>query len=156
MLTTIASLLGGKLADTLLNKALGAFEAYSRKEISLEELRTRLHQAMMETFAEVEKAHADALAKTFGAFMDTMGKSLLVRAVWASVTLSQLLVLLWHQVGIPAVVYFTGHPYPSSGTTVEWAYLLLAGCVGLGPVVLRAGPGGSAGLVAGLKSLVGR
>lgn len=147
MLSAIFSAVGGQLVDSLLGRVTGLFEAYFKKQISEAELRTKLHMALLETVREVEKAHADALAKTYASFMDAMKQSLLLQVVWAAVTLSQLFVLLWHQFGIPYIVYYMREAgngdfrYPSSGTTVEWSYLLLAACVGMGPVVLRSGPG---------------
>jgi len=71
--------------------------------------------------------------------MQAMVQSKLMQVVWDSVVISQTLVLLWHQIGIPALCYHVGNKacYPSSGTTVEWAYLLVAVCV-------RAGSGHAA------------
>lgn len=156
MLTTIFSAVGGKIIDSLLGKITGVFEAYFKKQISLEELKTKVSTAMLETFAEVEKAHADALAKTYTAFMGAVVQSKIMQAMWASVVGSQLFVLLWHQFGIPFIVFmgWTAR-YPSSGTTVEWAYLLLAACLGMGPVVLRSGPG-AGNLTERLKGLIGK
>lgn len=141
MLSALAGTVITQIASTFIGKALDAFVAYNNKQISMEELRTRVQEAMLDSFKAAEVAHADALAKTYASFMQTLAQSRLMQAVWASVVISQLFVLLWHQVGIPAYVELTGHRYPSSGTTVEWAYLLLAACLGMGPVVLRNGPG---------------
>lgn len=133
IITTIAPLLIGKLAD--------AFSAYEKKQISLAELNARVAQSLMESFTEVMKSEGDTLAKTFASFGEVMKNSKLVRMVWAIVVLSQLGVLLWLQVGISAVVYWKGGTWPSAGATGDWAYLLIAGLLGLGPVVLNAGPG---------------
>ena len=141
MLSALAGTVITQVASAFIGKALDAFVVYNNKQISMEELRTRVQQAMLDSFKEIEVAHADALAKTYASFMQTMAQSRLMQAVWASVVISQLFVLLWHQIGIPAYVELVGHRYPSSGTTVEWAYLLLAACLGMGPVVLRSGPG---------------
>lgn len=154
MLTAIVSALGGNLVNGLIDRLTKPFEMYLNKQISIEELRTQVLKQMLTTFAEVEKSHAETLAKTYASFMQAAEKSLLMKVVWASATLSQLFVLLWHQMGIPAVVYFTGHGYPSSGSTVEWAYALLAACLGMGPVVLRTGPGSN--LLDKLKGSIGK
>jgi hypothetical protein len=53
-----------------------------------------------------------------------------MQPVWASVVLSQTGVLCAYQLGFVP---------PAQG--IEWAYALLAGLCGLGPVVLRHGPG---------------
>lgn len=134
----------GSLVDKLIAPFTDLFKAYINKEITVEELRTRMVAAMLSSFTQVEVAHSEALAKTYGDFMQAATKSRLMRVVWASVALSQLAVLLWHQIGIPAFAYYTGHAYPSSGTTVNWAYALLGFCIGAGPIVLRTGPGEAA------------
>lgn len=142
MLSTIIGAVGGQLVDVLLGRITGLFESYFKKEISLEELRAGVLKSLLQTVSEVEKSHAETLAKTYATFMQAMVQSRLMQVVWASATLSQLFVLLWHQVGIPFIVFmgWTAR-YPSSGTTVEWSYLLLGACLGLGPLVLRGGPG---------------
>lgn len=133
IIMALVPILTGSLAD--------AFKAYEQKQITLAELNAKVQQSLISAFAEVQKSQSAALAATFASFMDGAKNSALMRAVWAAVVLSELVVLLWHQLGIPAVVYLTGHGYPGSGTTVEWAYLLIAACLGLGPVVLNKGPG---------------
>jgi hypothetical protein len=133
IIMALVPILTGSLAD--------AFKAYEQKQITLAELNAKVQESLISAFAEVQKSQSAALAQTFASFMDGAKNSALMRAVWASVVLSELAVLLWHQAGIPALVYLTGHTYPGSGTTVEWAYLLVAACLGLGPVVLNKGPG---------------
>jgi len=133
LVSAIAPLLIGKLGD--------AFIAYEKKQISLAELNARVSQALMECFSEVMRSQSDALAKTFATFGDIMKNSRLVRIVWATVVLSQCAVLVFQQVGVPAIVYFGGGEWPSAGATIDWAYLLIVGLCGLGPVVLNAGPG---------------
>ncbi len=160
MLSAIFSSLGGAIIDKFFGNALKAFEMYNNKVISLEELKTKLYIELVEAVKSVEVAHAEALAKTYASFMGALEKSKLMQVVWASVTISQLLVLLWHQVGIPWFVLLMqqtvpGWKYPSSGTTVDWAYLLLAACIGAAPVLLRAGPG-AGNLADRMKALVGK
>jgi hypothetical protein len=142
----LASIFTGPVLGTLLDKIIGpfvdCFKAYEQKQISEAELRAKVSEILINSFGDVEKTHAQELSKTYATFMASLDKSLLLRVVWASTTISQLLVLLWHQVGIPAIVAvgIIDH-YPSSGSTVEWAYALLGACLGLGPLVLRTGPG---------------
>ncbi|MGY3607687.1 MULTISPECIES: hypothetical protein [unclassified Bradyrhizobium] len=142
MLSAIASALGGQIIDSLLGKITGVFQAYFNKQITQAQLRAQLLTALVETFGEIEKAHADVLAKTYASFMDAAKTSPLLQRVWAIATLSQLFVLVWHQFVIPFIVFMgLTARYPSSGTTVEWAYLLVGALLGLGPLVLRNGPG---------------
>lgn len=144
MLSSIFGTIAGTLVDKLIAPFTDIFKAYINKEITVEELRSRMVGVMLSSATQVEVAHSEALTKTYSDFMQAATKSRLMRYVWAAVALSQLGVLLWHQVGIPAIVYLTGHSYPSSGTTVQWAYALLGFCIGAGPLVLRTGPGEAA------------
>jgi len=143
------------ITGNLFDKVADTFQAYFNKQISREEAQAKVSLALASAFAEVEKSHADSIARTFASFMDAAKTSLLLRIGWFLVVTTQLSVLIWHQVGIPAYVHIVGGSYPSSGTTVEWAYLLLAACLGMGAVLLRSGPG-VGNLADRLKSLVVR
>lgn len=143
-----------QFAEGLVGKITGAFEAYFQKQITEAQLKAQVTEAALQTFKEVEVSANETLAKTYASFMGAAANNSLIRSVWAAVVLSQLAVLLWHQVGIPAYVHFSGHSWPSSGTTVEWAYLLVAALCGLGPLVLRSGPGAAS--VGGIKSILRR
>lgn len=160
MLGAIFSSLGGAIIDKFFGNALKAFELYNNKQISMEELKVRLQTALVMAVKDVEVAHAQALASTYASFMGAVKESKILQWTLATVTLSQLLVLLWHQVGIPWFVLLMrqtipNFQYPSSGTTVDWAYLLLAACIGAGPVMLRAGPGAGS-LTDRFKALTGK
>lgn len=161
MLSTIFSAIGGQIVDGILGRITGAFEAYFKKQISMEELRTKVLHSLIETVRDVEVAHAELIAKTFESFQVTLRQSPIIQWVWVIVVLSQLIVLVWHQVGIPAFAFFvlqgTGERYPSSGSTVEWAYALIAFMFGAGAILLRTGPGaGSGGLIDNLKAAIGK
>lgn len=140
MFASIASMLAGPMIEKLLGPFTDIFKQYLSNQITREELKNRLQIELVKSSKEVEVEHAKAITDTYSSFMTTAAKSPLMQRVWAIVVLSQLLVLLFHQVGIPFIVYVTGRGYPSSGTTVEWAYLLLGFCLGAGPLILRSGP----------------
>jgi hypothetical protein len=112
-------------------------EQYINKELSKEEFESRVKIAATESYEKVETAWAEAAPEIYESFMARVERSWIVRAVWAATSISQLLVILWHQVGIPAYVHLTGNAYPSSGGTFEYAYLLLAACIGVGPIVMK-------------------
>ncbi|MCF2522362.1 hypothetical protein [Bradyrhizobium sp. G127] len=156
MLAAIISSVGGAFINQFFDAAKDIFHDYQQGKITAEECKTRLLTSLLDSARAIEVSHSETLAKTYASFMQAVEKSRLLQVVWASVAISQLLVLLWHQVGIPAVVAMGWvQKYPTSGSTVEWAYLLLGGCIGLGPIVLRNGPG--AGSVAEkLKSAVSK
>lgn len=142
-----------QLLPLVLPAIMGSVDKYTAGQISREQLEADIKQGILDSFTKISQADAEAISKTFASFMDAAKSSRLMQWTWAIVTLSQLAVLIWHQVGISALSFYTGKTYPSSGSTVEWAYLLVAFCLGAGPVVLRAGPG-SGNLLDKLKGLV--
>lgn len=147
MLSTIIGALSGSvvkgLADTLFGKVESIFKEYFQGQVTKEQLLVELQKALLTSFVEVEKAHAESLSKTYQSFMDAAARNNKLAIAWAVVLYSQVVVLLWSQLGIPALCFFMGNRscWPSAGTTVDWAYALVAGLLGLGAVALRTGPG---------------
>ena len=162
MFAALISQFGMAFINGFLEKGLDAFKAYENKQISVEQLKDQLYGIMLQSARDIEVAYSDALAKTYESFMDAMSKNKTMQYVWGFVTISQSLMLLWFQFGIPFVIvtvrWYTDDSkfgWPSSGDTASWAYLLVAACLGMGPVVLKAGPG--AGDVVGkLKAAIGK
>jgi hypothetical protein len=162
MLTALAGALGSavvkQLAGTLIDKVSGAFAAHQQRQMTRDQLAAELQKALVEAFAEVEKQHTDALARTYESFMGTVRASPEIARMFKVVIYSQTFVLVWHQWFIPFYLHFMAAPgarYPSSGATAEWAYLLIGGLCGAAPLLLRAGPGAGT-LSERLKSLAGR
>jgi hypothetical protein len=153
MISALIGMVAGPLVDKLIAPFTALFTAHINKQISFEELRAQMINTLVSSTADVEKTHAQELSKTYESFQVTMRQSPMVQRVWAVIVLSQLLVLLWHQAGIPAFVYVTGQSYPSSGSTVEWSYALIGFMFGAGALLLRTGPGAATGMDK-LKSLV--
>lgn len=150
---SVLSVLGGavvkEIAGGLIGRLAGVFEAYIKKEITIEELHAKMVTALLSTFAEVEKAQAAALSQTFQSFMGAVATSLLMQRVWATVVLVQLGVLTFAQVGIPLISRVYGGTWPSSGATLDWSYALIVLLCGGGPLLLRRS-------TAELKTLVQR
>lgn len=145
ILGTIAGAFGGQIVDSLLGNVTGLFKAYFDKKITEAELRAGVLKALMQSFADVEKAYAESVAKTFGSFMEAAAKSRLLQVYLVAVGGSQLLVLLWHQVGIPFVIFMGwAKTYPSSGATVDWAYAIVIFTIGGGSYAFRSAGGGIA------------
>ena len=140
ILGTILKILSAPFVGSLVDRISGIAEAYIKKEISEAEFRAQTNQAVVGAFAEVEKAWADAATKQYAEFQQTLRSSPVVQRAFVAVIVTQLIVLLWYQVGVPALVYLAGRPWPSAGATVEWAYLLLALCLGGGAYVFREPP----------------
>lgn len=141
MLAAIFSTIGMPLINGILDKAVEAFKAHENKQISMEQLKTQLYEMMLGAVKDIEVAHADALAKTYASFMDAMKQSRLMQIMWAWTVGTQLFVLVWSQFFVPLLFAYSILPSWKAGTTGEWAYLLLGACLGMGPMVLRSGPG---------------
>ncbi len=143
MLSAILTSVGGAFISKFFDAAKDIFHDYQQGKITAEECKTRLLTSLLETAKAVEVSHSETLAKTYDSFTKAMVQSKLMQCVWASVCWSQLLVLVWYQAGVPLLCYAVGNKtcFPSAGSTIEWAYLLLAACLGMGPVILRNGPG---------------
>lgn len=161
MLATIATALGGKLFESFFSNVRGALEDYRQGKISMEELAVRMKEGLMKSFTQVEVAHADLTARTFESFHVTLRSSAQMQTAWCWLVYTELFVLFWHQFCIPLIVmlvriWVTNWNYPSSGSTVEWSYALLAFLFGAGAMLLRAGPGTGTNIVDNLKRLVGK
>jgi hypothetical protein len=141
MFAAIISSLGGAFINKFFDNALQAFTAYQNKQISVEELKDKLLGLMINAARDIEVSHADTLAKTYASFMDALKVSPLLQRMWAWTVGTQLFVLFWSQFFVPLLFAYSILPNWKAGTTGEWAYLLLGACLGMGPLVLRSGPG---------------
>lgn len=148
-----ASLLTGGALQTLVNTLLPAVVSlvndYTQNKITKEQLAEKLQEAILSAFSQVEKQYLDSITKTYTAFIQAMMTNPEMVRAWKFVLYSQTIVLVWHQAGIPLfvqLVRWTYDPrfiYPSSGTTVEWAYALIALCLGAPAISSRIGPAAS-------------
>jgi hypothetical protein len=161
MLSSILSSLGGFFFDKLFANVRGILKDYRDQKISEAEMFTRLREGMLLTAREVERDHAELTAKTFESFQTTLRGSDKMQRAWAVLVYTELFVLFWHQWCIPLIVIIVRQweprwSYPSSGSTVEWSYALLAFLFGAGAMLLRAGPGASGGILGNIKSMIGK
>ena len=123
----------GKLTDSITDVA----KAYFDKQISEAEFKSRVDIVVQQTFADVEKTWAEAATKQFESFQQTARQSPVIARAYAAVIVTQLFVLVWYQWGASAFTLATGTSWPSAGATVDWAYAILALCLGGGAFVLR-------------------
>lgn len=161
----LSSLLTGPILSAitggLFDRLEKAWEAYVNKQISKDQLMAAIQQAVMATFRDVEVAYYQEISKTYASFMQVLGTSPAMQTAWKIAVLSQLFVLIWHQLCIPWIVIavraagYTGWSYPSSGSTIDYAYFLLMALIGAPAIAARSGPG-AGGFVDGLKRLVGK
>ena len=155
MLSALLSQFGMTIINGILDKALAAFQSYNNKQISIEELKDKLYGLMVAAARDVEIAHADALTKTYATFMDAAKGNRLMASMWAAAVGSQIFVLFWSQFCVPLLYAYGYLPNWKAGTSADWAYLLVGALLGLGPMVLRAGP--SAGNITDkLKTMISK
>lgn len=133
----LAALFAPAVISAIFSAGASALKDYQQGKITLVQLQTKIAIVVKQEATKVEQANMDALKSTYGSFTTAMISSKLIRWVWAIVTLSQLCVLTFHEVGIPLIVHLTGHAYPSSGDLIKWAYALLAFCLGGGPIIMK-------------------
>jgi hypothetical protein len=133
MIGTILNLLTGKVLD----KVSGIFELYLKKEISEAEFKSRVEIAVQDTVKETEKAWADVAAKQYTEFQLSVRSSPILQRAYVAVIITQLAVLVFYQWGASAFLLITGQAWPSAGATVDWAYAILALCLGGGAFVFR-------------------
>lgn len=129
----LAAPIFGKLTDSVTDIA----KSYFNKEISEAEFKSRTDIAVQDAFKAVEKAWAEAATKQFAEFQQTVRATPVVARAYAIVIVTQLFVLLWYQWGASAFKLVTGVNWPSPGTTVDWAYAILALCLGGGAFAMR-------------------
>lgn len=145
-MSILAGLFTGPVLTALVNSLLGPLEniykTYIGGQISKEQLAEKLQEALLAAFADVEKAFLDSITKTYTTFITTAAQNPVMARAWAVVLYSQLFVLLWHQLIIPALAT-AGIAYKSSGATVDWAYALVALCLGAPALAARVGPAAS-------------
>jgi hypothetical protein len=143
-----ASLLGSAGLKAMVEAFAGPVEAifhdYIQGKISKEQLQEKLQEAMLAAFSQVESQYLDSITKTYTAFIQVAAQNPVMTRAWSIVLYSQLFVLFWHQFCIPAIVALGFiKTYPQSGTTVNWAYALVALCLGAPAIASRVGPAAS-------------
>jgi exo-beta-1,3-glucanase (GH17 family) len=127
----------GWVTGGLVDKVLEVYRLHKQGKVSEAEFESRVKIAAQETAAKVEESWADASASIARATQAALKSSPLLQRAWAVTIFLQLVVLVWYQIGAPAYLVITGTAWPSPGATVEWAYLLLGGMLGIGPLVFR-------------------
>jgi hypothetical protein len=149
MLAAALKLVLPAVLDKTLGGILDLVKQHQANQITREQLLNEMGKMLLSSVVEVEKAMADAIKATFASFMGTVQATPIVARAYVAVLLSQTTVLVWVQVGVPFLTWMTGTVYPDAGTTINWAYALVAGLCGLGPLVMKTSP-------ADLKKLVGK
>jgi hypothetical protein len=133
ILAAIAKILTGGLLD----KITGLADSYLKGQITKAEFEAKVKIEAGKAQAELEQEWVKASTAQYESFQTTLRTSDILQRAYAMVMISQLFVLLWYQWGASAFKLVTDVVWPSPGATIEWAYLLVGGAMGLGPVTSR-------------------
>lgn len=141
----LASIFAGPLIKTLVEglsaPVVDIVKAHIAGQITKEQLNEKLAEAILAAFASVEQAFLASLTQTYTAFITATKDNKTLARMIAVTLYAELAVLIWHQVGIPFVIFIgLTKAYPSSGATVDWAYALIALCLGAPAIASRVGP----------------
>jgi hypothetical protein len=117
----ISAITGG-----LLSQVTGIVKLFIDKKITEEEMKVRLEGLIL-----------DAFTKQFSEMQATIRSSVVFARAVAFVLVSQTFVLLWYQWGAGAYQIATGTSWPSPGTTIDWAYALVALVLGGGAWLVK-------------------
>ena len=158
MLELILSKVGGALIDRIFGGIVKIGEAYINKQITEIEAKKQILSLFLGGSKEIEVTHANVLGETYKTFWTAADsdKSNLMKRMWAVALGSQIFVLFWSQFCVPLLFAYGYLPNWKAGTSAEWAYLLVGSLLGMGPLVLRAGPGASVLSLDKLKELIKR
>lgn len=125
------------LTGGLLDKITGLADSYMKGQITRAQFDAEVKIEAGKAGVEIEQAWAKASTEQYESIQKTLRASVILQRAYAVVMISQLFVLVWYQIGAPAFLLVTGTAWPSPGTTIDWAYLLLAITIGGGSLVSR-------------------
>lgn len=137
MITAIGGFIAKILTGGMLDKITDLADSYMKGQITKAQFDAQVKIEAGKAGVEIEQAWAKASTEQYESIQKTLRASVVLQRAYAVVMISQLAVLCWYQVGAPAFLLVTGTAWPSPGTTIDWAYLLLAITIGGGSLVSR-------------------
>ena len=158
MLEMIFAKIGGAFLDRIFGGILDISKAVINKQITEIEAKAKMQSLLIGAAKDIEVTHSNDLVKTYDTFWKAADtdKTNIMKIGWAAALFSQIFVLFWAQWCAPAL-YAWGYMDKGwhAGGTTDWSYALIGALLGLGPLVLRTGPG--AGSIGDrLKAMVGK
>ena len=130
-------ILGNILVGPIVNAVAGVASTYITNETDRQKFKAELEKSVWSVFENVAKSNNEAATKMFTEFQRTLQTTKVVQLVWAYWVASQITFIIWLEVGVPWVAYYTGNPYPGVGALDQWAYAGVMGALGLGPLVIK-------------------
>lgn len=158
MLELIFAKLGGAFLDRIFGGILDISKAVINKQVTEIEAKKQMMSLFISGAKEIEVTHSNDLRETYKTFWTAADndKSNLMKRMWAVALGSQIFVLFWSQFCVPLLFAYGLLPNWKAGTSAEWAYLLVGALLGMGPLVLRNGPGQGALNPDKLKALISK
>lgn len=126
MIATGLAIVGKILTGGFLDKVFDAINLYQQGKITEAEFQSN-----------IEIATKEAETKIVESVQSTIRSSKVIQKAYAITLFTQVFVLVWYQLGVPAFNIVTGAAWPAPGASIEWAYLLVAAMIGAGPLVYR-------------------
>jgi hypothetical protein len=133
----IGKIVADILTGGLIDKITGLADSYMKGQVTKAQFDAQVKIEAGKAGVEIEQAWAKASTEQYESIQKTLRTSVILQRAYAVVMISQLFVLVWYQIGAPAFLLATGTAWPSPGTTIDWAYLLLAITIGGGSLVSR-------------------
>lgn len=133
----IGGIIANLISGGLLDKITGLADSLIKGQITKAQFEAQVKIEAGRVQADIEKTWAEASSKQYESIQQTLRTSVVLQRAYAVVMISQLAVLVWYQIGAPAFLLVTGDAWPNPGTTIDWAYLLLAITIGGGSLVSR-------------------
>jgi hypothetical protein len=133
----IGKIIADILTGGLIDKITGLADSYLKGQVTKAQFDAQVRIEAGKAGVEIEQAWAKASTEQYESIQKTLRASVILQRAYAVVMISQLFVLVWYQIGAPAFLLVTGTAWPSPGTTIDWAYLLLAITIGGGSLVAR-------------------
>lgn len=133
ILSTIASTAFKVITGGLADKLLDLYKLKQDGKITQAEYDRDVAIAKQEAEVKLQETSA----KMMESAQQTIRSSPALQRALAITIFMQLFVLFWYQFGVSAFKLATGVDWPMPIASIEWAYLLLAAMIGVGPLVFK-------------------
>lgn len=124
----------GPIAD----KVLEWHKDDNRTALSKEQITAELKKVAYQSATDWVRSSNDAVVKTFDSFQHTLQVSKTAARVWAFFLCSQIVFLIWLEMGVPALYKLGLISNWPVGTLDAWAMSAILACLGLGPLAIKA------------------
>lgn len=133
LIAIVVNALVGPIAD----KVLEWHKNDNLTSINRQQLETELKKVGIQSATDAYKSGTDAAWRTFDSFHQTLRTSKAVRRVWSIAVYSQLLFVIYLEIGVPALVGLGIIDSWKVGSLDTWALGFLGASLGISPIVMK-------------------